>query len=233
MSGELRKPGAFTGEDVERAQTMIMRMQRMHERGASLMREDAGTNLAIFIAEQLAAERQAAADGLAKNRVALAVGRIQGRPSFFDLYLTMAELLASRSTCKRLQVGCVITSHDHRRVLSVGYNGGAAGLDNDCESTEPGMCGHLHAEENAAIACTAPRGEAKRVYCTDLPCKMCAKRLINLGGVTDVVFVRDYRVRDSIDLFARAGICVMASTNEVQATIDAWRSSSGPREEKK
>jgi deoxycytidylate deaminase len=35
---------------------------------------------------------------------------------------------------------------------------------------------------------------------------MCAKRLINLGNVRTVYYAMDYRKRDAIDLFARAGI---------------------------
>lgn len=110
------------------------------------------------------------------------------RPAFEEVWLTTATVLARRSTCRRLQVGCVIVSADNRQVLAVGYNGGAAGQENDCASLEPGQCGHLHAEENACIHCAARRDEPKHVYCTDLPCVMCAKRLVNLGGVVKLVF---------------------------------------------
>jgi hypothetical protein len=35
---------------------------------------------------------------------------------------------------------------------------------------------------------------------------MCAKRLINLGGVRAVFFEEDYRVRDGLDFLRVAGI---------------------------
>lgn len=131
------------------------------------------------------------------------------RPSFSEVWMTLATALSRRSTCQRLQVGCVIVSHDNAQVLAVGYNGGAAGLENDCASLEPGQCGHLHAEENATIHCSAPRSEPKYVYTTNLPCPMCCKRLINLGGVQALWYKHDYRVRDGLELLERSRIRTM------------------------
>ena len=39
------------------------------------------------------------------------------RPSFEEINMRMAMLVAERSTCKRLQVGCIITSTDFRKIL--------------------------------------------------------------------------------------------------------------------
>src|SRR5579872_6679531 len=88
------------------------------------------------------------------------------RPSFPAIYLDLARTLAARSTCKRLQVGTVITSTDFRKVLAVGYNGNATGLPNTCDREEPGNCGCLHSEENAVINCDAPRNVEKYVFVT-------------------------------------------------------------------
>lgn len=71
------------------------------------------------------------------------------RPSFEMICMGIARQLAMRSSCSRLQVGCVITSVDFRKIIAWGYNGGASGLENECASLEPGQCGHLHAEVNA------------------------------------------------------------------------------------
>lgn len=128
------------------------------------------------------------------------------RPSFEKIYLDLAKVLASRSTCRRLAVGTVITSTDFRKVLAIGYNGNASGLPNTCDRDEPGNCGCLHSEENAVINCDAPRSNAKVVFVTHLPCVGCAKRLINLGNVKKVIYGEDYRVRDSIELLRSVGI---------------------------
>ena len=107
------------------------------------------------------------------------------RPSFPTIYMTLAQALASRSTCRWGRVGCVITSVDFRKVLAIGYRGNATGLPNRCDRDSED-CGCLHAEENAVIHCDAPRGEPKIVLTSKLPCRACAKRLINLGGVQDL-----------------------------------------------
>lgn len=130
------------------------------------------------------------------------------RPSFQSIYMSLAQTLAKRSTCNRLQVGTVITSTDFRKVLAVGYNGNATGLHNGCDRDEPGNCGCLHSEENAVINCDAPRMIEKFVFVTHLPCVQCAKRLINLGNVKAVFYSEDYRIKDSIQLLNSVGIQV-------------------------
>lgn len=130
----------------------------------------------------------------------------ESRPSFQEIYTQLAYELAKRSTCRRLQVGTVITSVDFRKVLAVGYNGNASGLDNYCDREEPGNCGCLHSEENACINCDSPRAMRKLVFVTHLPCVMCAKRLINLGGVEGVFYYEDYRNRDSVEILQNVGI---------------------------
>jgi dCMP deaminase len=130
------------------------------------------------------------------------------RPSFETIYIRLAREIAARSTCSRLKVGTVITSTDFRKVLAIGYNGNATGLPNGCDRDEPGNCGCLHSEENAVINCDAPRFLEKIVFVTHLPCSMCAKRLINLGNVVQVFYAEEYRSRDSLTLFAQAGISV-------------------------
>lgn len=128
------------------------------------------------------------------------------RPTFPEVYLELASTLAKRSTCSRLQVGTVITTTDFRKVLAVGYNGNASGLENCCDRKEAGNCGCLHSEENAVINCDSPRSIEKFVFVTHLPCVACAKRLINLGNVKKVHYLKEYRVRDSIDLLNKVGI---------------------------
>lgn len=131
---------------------------------------------------------------------------MSARPSFAEVYMNFAAQIARRSTCERLQVGTVITTTDFRKVLAVGYNGNASGLPNSCDRDEPGNCGCLHSEENAVINCDAPRETQKYVFVTHLPCRACAKRIINLGNVRRVIYRDVYRQPDSLDLFATVGI---------------------------
>lgn len=129
-----------------------------------------------------------------------------GRPSFEHIYAHFAEIIAKRSTCRRMHVGTVITTTDFRKVLAIGYNGNATGLPNSCDRDEPGNCGCLHSEENAVINCDSPRSVEKIVFVTHLPCVACAKRLINLGNVKKVLYINEYRLKDSIRILEQVGI---------------------------
>ncbi|HXI34777.1 MAG TPA: hypothetical protein VNH63_11885, partial [Gemmatimonadales bacterium] len=51
-----------------------------------------------------------------------------GRIPLYEVYMRMAEELAKRSTCARLQVGTVVTNGSLENVLAIGYNGNARGL---------------------------------------------------------------------------------------------------------
>ena len=131
------------------------------------------------------------------------------RPTFESIYMSLAELMSARSTCKRLKVGSIITSTDFRKVLAVGYNGNASGLKNTCDSDVVGSCMDLHAEQNAVINCDSPRFVEKYVFVTHNPCIMCAKMLINLGNVKRVYYKNLYRDQTSIELFRSVGIEVI------------------------
>lgn len=126
------------------------------------------------------------------------------RIPLFEVYMRMAEELAKRSTCARLQVGTVITDAALENVVAIGYNGNAKGLPNRCDSTVPGNCGCIHSEVNALVK--APGGmRDKVVFVTDSPCVMCAKLMIN-SGVTHLFYRREYRDPTGVELLASVGV---------------------------
>lgn len=127
-----------------------------------------------------------------------------GRIPLYEVYMRMAEELAKRSTCARLQVGTVITDARLENVVAIGYNGNARGLPNRCDSVVPGQCGCLHSEINALVK--APGGmRDKVVFVTDSPCVMCAKLMIN-SGVSHVFYRRLYRDPSGVELLRSAGV---------------------------
>ena len=126
------------------------------------------------------------------------------RIPLFEVYMRMAEELAKRSTCARLQVGTVVTDARLENVLAIGYNGNARGLPNRCDSTVPGQCGCIHSEVNALIK--APGSiKDKVVFVTNSPCVMCAKLIIN-SGVSHVYYRRAYRDPSGVELLGSAGV---------------------------
>ena len=129
------------------------------------------------------------------------------RPSFDKIYMDLARALSQRSTCSRLKVGCVVVSSDNQRVLSLGYNGGAKGVFNDCLSNEPGKCGHLHAEVNSLIKMDYNDNVNKKMYVTTMPCFSCSVAIIN-AGISSVYYAEDYRDASGVELLKKAGISV-------------------------
>ena len=108
------------------------------------------------------------------------------RPSWDAYFMTIAQVVASRSNCVKRKVAAVITVD--RRIVSTGYNGTPRGTRNcneggcpRCNSFAPGgtdlgECLCSHAEENA-ITHSAYHGVSVRggtLYTTFCPCLMCS-----------------------------------------------------------
>ncbi len=129
------------------------------------------------------------------------------RIPLYEVYMRMAEELAKRSTCERLQVGTVITDALLQNVVAIGYNGNARGFPNRCDSSVPGSCGCIHSEVNALVK--APGGLSDKVlFVTDSPCVACAKLMIN-AGVSHVFFRRPYRDPSGVETLRAAGVTVV------------------------
>jgi dCMP deaminase len=125
------------------------------------------------------------------------------RPSWEQYFMEIAKLVSTRSTCLRRQVGAVLVRNKH--IISTGYNGVPRGLvhcsERGCLRQELGIpsgqrheiCRGIHAEQNAIIqaALHGVSTEGATLFCTDQPCILCSKMLIN-AGITTVVFQGDY-----------------------------------------
>jgi len=119
------------------------------------------------------------------------------RPGLDEYLMQLAEVAATRTTCVRKAVGCVLAD-GRGRVLAIGYNGVPSGvphcnqhdplhpegLPHVCEghSLAPGQdsCMAVHAEQNALLQCASPDSIAT-AYVTLSPCKACLKLLMNTG----------------------------------------------------
>lgn len=121
-------------------------------------------------------------------------------------YLRMAQIWSENSYCNRRQVGALIVKD--KMIISDGYNGTPSGFENICEDenniTKPYV---LHAEANAItkIARSGNNSDGATLYVTDAPCIECAKLIIQ-AGIKRVIYAREYRLTEGIDLLRRAGI---------------------------
>jgi dCMP deaminase len=126
------------------------------------------------------------------------------RPSWFLNHMLYAYLISNRSSCERLQVGCVITNFDLDQIYSFGLNGNAKELANECDGCEPGKCGCIHAENNALIK-VGIRDKNKIMFVTHSPCMQCAKLILN-SGFSWVYYGEPYRDTTPLSMLHYYGV---------------------------
>lgn len=127
--------------------------------------------------------------------------------------MKITEMVASRSTCDRAMVGCVLVNRDHR-IVSTGYNGSVSGnphCDDVGHTMRDGHCiATIHAEMNAILYCAKEGIPTKGTICyvTHFPCLNCTKALIQ-AGICEIIYKDDYRVDDyAVELFEKNNIPV-------------------------
>lgn len=147
-------------------------------------------------------------------------GEADGRPAWDDYFLDIVGLVAKRATCLRRRVGSALVRD--RRILATGYNGAPSGLrhcleigclreQNHIPSGERHeLCRGLHAEQNAIIQAALHGVSVKgaTLYCTNHPCIICAKMIIN-AGIVRIVVGGDYRDSLAEEMLTEAEIEVI------------------------
>ena len=124
-------------------------------------------------------------------------------------YIKMAHIWSENSYCTRRQVGALIVKD--KMIISDGYNGTPTGFPNVCEDDNNVSLPYvLHAEANAItkIARSGNNSDGATLYVTDSPCIECAKLIVQ-SGIRRVVYDREYRLTDGVDLLRQAGIEVL------------------------
>ena len=141
------------------------------------------------------------------------------RPDWNEYFMRMAELAAERSTCTRRKVGAVLVKE--KRVLATGYNGAPKKIPH-CEETgclrkqlnipsgqRHEICRGIHAEQNL-IAQSAVHGvktEGATVYCTNQPCIICAKLLIN-AGIKKIYYKKPYNDQFPMQILKQSNVSI-------------------------
>lgn len=124
------------------------------------------------------------------------------RLSWDEYFMSIAQVVATRSTCPRKYVGALLVRN--RTILSTGYNGSIRGMPH-CSDVghmmEDGHCvATIHAEANAILqaARTGAMIDGATVYVTASPCWHCFKQLANAGvqRICYGEFYRDERIFD-------------------------------------
>ncbi len=142
------------------------------------------------------------------------------RPSWDEYFMSITEMVAQRSTCLRRKVGAILVRD--KRIIATGYNGAPSKvshcLDIGCLREQQGipsgerheLCRGLHAEQNAIIQ-AALHGfsvEGSTLYCTNMPCSICSKMLIN-ARIEKIYYKEGYADNLSSLLLAEAKVPVV------------------------
>lgn len=139
-----------------------------------------------------------------------ATDKFPHRPSWDEYFMATAALIASRSNCERLNVGCVIVTGGERRnrLVAAGYNGWLPGTPHVSRVRDNHEQATVHAEQNA-VADAARRGsslEGCTAYVTHFPCINCAK-ILAAAGIAEVKYHADYHNDPFVaPILAEAGV---------------------------
>ncbi len=123
------------------------------------------------------------------------------RQSWNEYFMSIAKVLAERSSCDRAYVGAVIVNKDNR-TIATGYNGSVGSKTPQCDDIghvmRDGHCiATLHAEINCIAYCAREGISLKdsKIYVTHFPCLNCTKAIIQ-SGIRTIYYLDDYRLDD-------------------------------------
>jgi dCMP deaminase len=132
------------------------------------------------------------------------------RKSWDQYFMDIANVVATRATCDRKHVGCVLVVD--KRIVATGYNGSVPGqphCDDEGHDMHNGHCVRtVHAEVNAVAQAARAGVSTKRAvaYVNTYPCWPCAKVLLT-AGVSAIIFDSEYRVDERVEAAClRAGV---------------------------
>ena len=145
------------------------------------------------------------------------MARVTQRPSWDTYFMNITALVAQRSTCTRRAVGAIIVKD--KRILSTGYNGAPTGIRHCLEvgclreslqvpsGERHELCRGIHAEQNAIIQAAYHGVSVKNavLYCTNQPCAICAKMIIN-AGIKKIYYQSGYSDALAQEMLSEAGI---------------------------
>ena len=114
------------------------------------------------------------------------------RPSWDEYFKKICLVTKERSSCHRLQVGCLLVKDN--RIISQGYNGFLPGCPHKSIVRNNHEQSTVHAEQNAICDC-AKRGvncNGSTAYITHYPCIICCKLLL-ASGIKEIKYIDDYK----------------------------------------
>ncbi len=142
------------------------------------------------------------------------------RPTKQMIHMATALIWAERATCKQpnRQIGCIITTPDLNRILSIGYNGPPTAMPNNSCRNIKGDCGCIHAEQNA-IAMVDGTIPNKTMFITMNPCESCANLIVQ-SNISRVFYCHEYRNTTGIVRLNKCHVEVLRIKMEYSMTFE-------------
>jgi len=142
------------------------------------------------------------------------------RPDWTEYFMEVTKVVAKRSTCLRRSVGAILVKK--YQILATGYNGSPKEMKH-CQDLggclreklkipsgeRHEICRAVHAEQNAIIqaAVNGVNISGSTLYCTNHPCSICAKIIIN-AEIKEIYIENDYQDKLAKKLLKEAKIKV-------------------------
>jgi len=140
------------------------------------------------------------------------------RPNWIEYFLNITKVVSTRSSCLRRHIGAIAVKD--KRILATGYNGAPSGVKhcldrggclreklNIPSGEQQQKCLAIHAEENLILQAAIHGISLYRcdIYCTNQPCNMCTRKIINLKP-KNLYYIGEYPDKEAIELFEEVAI---------------------------
>ena len=124
------------------------------------------------------------------------------RLSWDDYFKKMVLVSAEKSSCERLQVGCILVD-DNNRILAHGYNGFLPKCPHVSIVRDDHEQATIHAEQNVISYCARMGISCNdaTAYITHYPCLICS-RLLLASGIKKIKYINDYKNDELVQTFA-------------------------------
>jgi len=135
------------------------------------------------------------------------------RPDWDSYFIELIKITATRSSCKKLKVGCMLVKDN--RIISQGYNGHIAGCSHKSYLRDGHEVATVHAEQNAIADC-AKRGVSCnncKAYITHFPCLNCTKIMLS-AGIKQIIYVNDYNNDCLVNQICEEAGCEIKKVNK-------------------
>ena len=127
---------------------------------------------------------------------------INNRPSWDQYFKEIVQVTAKRSSCNRLNVGCILVKD--KRIIAQGYNGFLPGCPHKSIVRDNHEQATVHAEQNTIADCAKRTVSCmdSTAFITHYPCLNCCKILL-ASGIKQIKYINDYKNDSLVDVLCK------------------------------